>query len=384
MSRIKRGLSDTEEIPLSATDSEKKGPTDERNYETFFERSDASADETTLLLAGPRAVFGNEQASSDRNDQTRRRRRQRRVLSFAEQVDAITLSWHNVSVHAKVNAPKAKAKSSWLPCGKAEKVERRILNDVSGVSEPGTLTAIMGASSAGKTTLLNFLSSRNLSGVSYSGNVLVNGQDLGYGIRAITAYSQQRESFIGLLRVREHLWFHAQLRMDSHIPRKDRLLRVEEVLDETGLRKCADTCIGVPGKMKGISGGEMKRLSFASEVLMNPPILLCDEPTSGLDSFMAENVISTLKGLARKGKTVLVTIHQPSSEVYQLFDNLLLMSQGRVAYMGPAREALGFFKNVGYPCPSNFSPPDHFVHQLAVTPGKEAACQERIDFLIQK
>ena len=89
---------------------------------------------------------------------------------------------------------------------------------------------------------------------------------------------------------------------------------------QLGLTKCSNSRIGVPGKTRGISGGERKRLAFASEVLTNPPLLFCDEPTSGLDSFHAENVVRNLKALAAKGKTVVCTIHQPSSQVYALFD----------------------------------------------------------------
>lgn len=90
--------------------------------------------------------------------------------------------------------------------------------------------------------------------------------------------------------------------------------------NQLGLGKCADTQIGIPGKFVGISGGEKKRLAFASEVLTNPSLLFCDEPTSGLDSFMAENVVNTLRAMASRGKTVVCTIHQPSSQVYALFD----------------------------------------------------------------
>lgn len=91
--------------------------------------------------------------------------------------------------------------------------------------------------------------------------------------------------------------------------------------------------------MKGISGGERKRLSFAAEVLTNPSLMFCDEPTSGLDSFMALNVIQVLKTMAQSGKTVICTIHQPSSELYALFDKLLLLAEGRVAFLGSPEEA---------------------------------------------
>lgn len=87
----------------------------------------------------------------------------------------------------------------------------------------------------------------------------------------------------------------------------------------------------------------MKRLSFASEVLTNPPLMFCDEPTSGLDSFMALNVVQVLKRLAQTGKTIICTIHQPSSEVFALFDKLLLMAEGRVAFLGTQEEASNFF-----------------------------------------
>jgi ATP-binding cassette, subfamily G (WHITE), eye pigment precursor transporter len=148
----------------------------------------------------------------------------------------------------------------------------------------------------------------------------------------------QVDLFIGTLTVREHLIFQSQLRMDRHFSFEDRMRRVEEVITEIGLTKCADTMIGIPGRIKGISGGEMKRLAFASEVLTNPPLMFCDEPTSGLDAFMAQNVVSVLRDMAARGKTVIVTIHQPSSEVFAMFDRLLLMSEGRVAYLGKRKK----------------------------------------------
>lgn len=112
---------------------------------------------------------------------------------------------------------------------------------------------------------------------------------------------------------------------------------------QLSLTKCQNTIIGVPGRMKGLSGGERKRLSFASEALTDPPLLLCDEPTSGLDSFIAMNVVQVLKNLARKGKTVILTIHQPSSELFALFDKLVFMAQGRTAFFGTPDQAKSFF-----------------------------------------
>lgn len=101
--------------------------------------------------------------------------------------------------------------------------------------------------------------------------------------------------------------------------------------------------IGQTGVIKGLSGGEKKRLSFAAEVLTNPSLMFCDEPTSGLDSFMALNVVQVLKTMAQNGKTVICTIHQPSSELYALFDKLILLAEGKVAFMGTPEEANIFF-----------------------------------------
>jgi ABC-type multidrug transport system ATPase subunit len=103
--------------------------------------------------------------------------------------------------------------------------------------------------------------------------------------------------------------------------------------------------IGLPqAGIKGISGGEMRRLAFASEIITNPSILFADEPTSGLDSFMAMSVVDSMRELSRKGKTIVCTIHQPSSEIFEMFDKLYLMAEGRLAYSGPLHRATEFFK----------------------------------------
>ena len=134
--------------------------------------------------------------------------------------------------------------------------------------------------------------------------------------------------------------------MDKHLSYAERMDRVEEVLVEMGLSKCADTMVGEPERgIKGISGGEKKRLAFATEVLTNPQIMFCDEPTSGLDSYMAQNVIEVLKKMASNGKAVICTVHQPSSEVFAMFDHILLMAEGRTAFIGPTSKAMEFFSS---------------------------------------
>lgn len=145
---------------------------------------------------------------------------------------------------------------------------------------------------------------------------------------------------------------------------------------QLSLTECKDTIIGVLGRTKGLSGGERKRLSFASESLTDPSLLFCDEPTSGLDSFMADTVLQVLKKLAIKGKTIVLTIHQPSSELYSLFDKIMLMAEGRVAFMGSPVEATLFFDSLNLLCPTNYNPADFYVQMLATVPGHEAQSLE--------
>lgn len=251
---------------------------------------------------------------------------------------------------------------------------KHLLKNVSGIAYAGELLAVMGSSGAGKTTLLNVLAFRSPGGVQVSQSAVrsINGIPVtAKQIRSQCAYIQQDDLFIGSLTAREHLVFQAMLRLDRHMPYKDKIQRVDEVINELALAKCQNTIIGVPGRIKGLSGGERKRLSFASEALTDPMLLLCDEPTSGLDSFMAHNVLQVLKRLAQKGKTIVLTIHQPSSEIFRLFDKLLLVAEGRIAFLGSSDNASRFFTSLNAPCPTNYNPADFYVEMLAIVPGKE-------------
>ncbi|CAL4117650.1 unnamed protein product [Meganyctiphanes norvegica] len=288
--------------------------------------------------------------------------------------ERLTYSWSNINVYAE---------SQKQGCRKSKGVvqEKHILKNVSGICRPGELLAIMGASGAGKTTLLNVLTNRSSSALRIEGEMYMNGAVVDPSkLTKKSAYVQQEDLFIGVLTVKESLIFQATLRMDKNIPQKQRLARVEEVMIELGLTKCSDTLVGIPGRLKGISGGEMKRLAFACEVLTDPPLMFCDEPTSGLDSFMAQNIVEVMKDLAtRFNKCIISTIHQPSSEVFALFDRVLLMAEGRVAFLGYTSDAIKFLHSMGRPCPENFNPADFFISTLAIQPGQEDECRQWVD-----
>ncbi|CAJ0605958.1 unnamed protein product [Cylicocyclus nassatus] len=262
---------------------------------------------------------------------------------------------------------------------------RQILKGISGVALPGEVVAVMGASASGKTVFLNALLHRNLHGLIVEGDVLVNGQRIGSTITSVSAYVEQEDIFVGTLTVREHLMVMARLKLPSTFRESTRAARVDQVIRDMLLENSQSSRIGVPGITKGISGGEMKRLAFASKMLSNPPLLLCDEPTTGLDSHMAESVVKRLESLSiEKEKTVICTINQPSSEVFELFHKVVFISQGRVAFHGTPDEAITFFAKCGYVMPDHTNPADHFIDILAIWPDKEEKCKEKVNEICEQ
>ena len=244
------------------------------------------------------------------------------------------------------------------------KPQKEILNNISGIASPGDCIAIMGSSGAGKTTFLNTLANRNTLGKKITGQVLVNGKHLGSDISKISEYVQQDDLFYGEFTVREHLKFQANLR---NIKNADQ--RITDVISEMGLEDCADEKIGTPRSKKSISGGERKRLSFATKILKKPKIIFCDEPTSGLDSFLAHQVVNSLKKIARNGTIVITTIHQPPSETFNSFDKIILLAKGECAFIGKRTDAGKYFsEELNCPCPISYNPADHYINILSVDP----------------
>ncbi|KAL6527809.1 ABC transporter G member 15 [Orobanche minor] len=236
---------------------------------------------------------------------------------------------------------------------------KKLLHGLNGYAEPGRIMAIMGPSGSGKSTLLDSLAGRLSPNVVMTGNVLLNGKKrrLDYGV---VAYVTQEDVLLGTLTVRETLTYSAHLRLPTSMAKEEIKDIIEGSIMEVGLQDCADRQIG-NWHLRGISGGERKRLSIALEILVRPRILFLDEPTTGLDSAASFFVIQAIRNLARDGRTVISSIHQPSSEVFALFDDLYLLSGGEVVYFGEAKMAIKFFAEAGYPCPSRRNPSDHFL-----------------------
>ncbi|CAK4292427.1 unnamed protein product, partial [Aphanomyces euteiches] len=245
------------------------------------------------------------------------------------------------------------------------KQARPILTNAIGRCAPGELTAILGPSGSGKTTLLDILADRRASGF-ISGKVTVNGKRRdSTTFRLMASYVAQDDSLLGSFSVLETLRYAAQLSVASIVSSFETEQRVQAAIDDMGLRSCQDTLVGDIFR-KGLSGGQRRRLSIAIELLKQPTILLLDEPTSGLDSASTYNVVKYIKKLCSQNRTVVATIHQPSSIVYHMFSNIMILAKGQTVFFGPPTSALSHFASLGHRLPP-FTNPGEFYLQLVNT-----------------
>ncbi|XP_019371904.1 PREDICTED: ATP-binding cassette sub-family G member 8 [Gavialis gangeticus] len=246
--------------------------------------------------------------------------------------------------------------------------------------QSGQMLAIIGSSACGKTSLLDVITCRDHGGKIQSGQIIINGKPSTHQlVKKCVAHVRQDDRLLPNLTVRETLLFVAKLRLPRFFSDSQREKRVEDVIAELRLRQCANTRVGNE-YIRGVSGGERRRVSIGVQLLWNPGILILDEPTSGLDSFTAHNLVVTLSRLARGNRLVLLSIHQPRSDIFQLFDLVLLMTSGVTIYSGTARDMVQYFTELGYPCPKYSNPADFYVDLTSIdrqTKEKEMESQKR-------
>ena len=232
----------------------------------------------------------------------------------------------------------------------------------------------MGPSGSGKTTLLNLLARRHLRSSDRSGTVLTDGCELSNdSFQYLTSFVEQEDALIGSLTVRETLDFSLRLSpASSGLRHHQRASRVNALLRAFGLTDQADTLIGTPVR-KGVSGGQKRRASVASQLITNPSILFLDEPTSGLDSAASYSVISHLRDYAKTHNTlVIASIHQPATSTFHLFDKLLLLSQGQTCFFGRVEQVSDYFASIGQAIPLHTNPAEHLLDLV------------NIDFAVQR
>lgn len=239
--------------------------------------------------------------------------------------------------------------------------EKKLLDDVSGYVAPGKLTALVGESGAGKTTLLNVLAER-ISVGAVLGDRFVNGHPLPADFQAQTGYCQQMDTHLPETTVREALLFSAKLRQPKSVPLAEKEAYVDKCLKMVGLEAYANAIVGSLGVE------HKKRTTIGVELAAKPKLLLfLDEPTSGLDSQSAWAIVKVLRELANRGQAILCTIHQPSGELFQMFDRLLLLRKGgQTVYFGDIGERsstlLGYFERNGAPpCDRDANPAEYML-----------------------
>ncbi|XP_047315416.1 ABC transporter G family member 22-like [Impatiens glandulifera] len=227
----------------------------------------------------------------------------------------------------------------------ASTTEKHILNGITGSANPGEVLALMGPSGSGKTTLLGLLGGR-LRDHTPGGSITYNDQPYSKFLKSKIGFVTQDDVLFAHLTVKETLTYAALLRLPKTLTKQEKEKRALDVIYELGLERCKDTMIG-GSFVRGVSGGERKRVCIGNEIIINPSILLLDEPTSGLDSTTALRMVEILQDIAEAGKTVITTIHQPSSRLFHKFDKLILLGKGSLLYYGKACDSMVYFCSIG-------------------------------------
>ncbi len=283
------------------------------------------------------------------------------IFDAIQHEDRVALEFRSISAYVAPQFGPDAQRASINPFRQVPVSELKcILNAVSGRSEPGTMLALMGPSGSGKSTLLEVLGGRSSRSLRCKGQVLFNGEGLTKAVKRKLGYVAQDDLMHQCLTVFETLYYVALLRLPKSWSVDEKVARVERVIDVLRLQKARDTVIGGTSQ-RGVSGGERKRTSVGSELLINPKILLLDEPTSGLDSTIAMQLVQILRELASGGRSIITSIHQPSSRLMFMFDTLLCLSGGRTIYYGRAAAAHAYFASLGFEVEVGISMSDYVL-----------------------
>mmetsp|Transcript_15704 Transcript_15704/g.28662 ORF Transcript_15704/g.28662 Transcript_15704/m.28662 type:complete len:469 (+) Transcript_15704:1049-2455(+) len=289
------------------------------------------------------------------------------VTDIQPDIPQILLSWSDL----RLSIPVAKGQM------------KEILKGVSGEAIPGEVLAILGTSGAGKTTLINVLNGwvRNSKSRVITGEVKANGMLISeFEYSLYTGYVLQEDILLATMTVEECLNFSARLKLFGSDAFKKG--RAQAVMHELRLSDVKNSRIG-DEKLRGISGGEKKRVCIGVELVTNPSLLFLDEPTSGLDSFTALAMMKMVKEQANLGRTVICTLHQPSSQIVEVIDKLIVMSNGHIVYHDLPTNSRSHFEKLGYPFPPVGNPADFLMHIISsrdmVTESIDSRDQKLID-----
>ncbi|KAK7407611.1 hypothetical protein VNO78_09565 [Psophocarpus tetragonolobus] len=271
----------------------------------------------------------------------------------------ITLKFEDVSYSITLGRDKKGCVSSQKP-----KQTRTVLNGVTGMVGPGEVMAMLGPSGSGKTTLLTALAGR-LAG-KLSGSITYNNRPFSSSLRRNIGFVSQDDVLYPHLTVLETLTYAAMLKLPKSLTKEEKMEQVEMIIVELGLSPCRNSPVGGGAALfRGISGGEQKRVGIGQEMLVNPSLLLLDEPTSGLDSTTAQRIVTMLCSIAKNGRTVVTTIHQPSSRLYWMFDKVVVLSDGHPIFTGQTGRVMDYLGSIGFVPAFSFVNPADFLLDLA-------------------
>ncbi|CAK1540630.1 unnamed protein product [Leptosia nina] len=241
-----------------------------------------------------------------------------------------------------------KVRHTLLPGG-----SKTILNGVSGQFNAGEVSVIIGQSGAGKSSLLDILAGYTSP---TSGRICVNGRLRNEKLfRRRSCYILQDDRVQDMLTIEESLKFAAELKLGTHISTQQKLQRVEQIITSLGVSRARDT------RAIDLSGGQRKRLAIGLELVNDPPVMFLDEPISGLDISISKQLVYLLRRLARQGRTVVISMHQPSATLLDMVDRLYAIVGGRCGYMGAVSLLVPFLKEIDLICPAYHNPVDFFI-----------------------
>uniref|UniRef100_A0A803N4U2 ABC transporter domain-containing protein n=1 Tax=Chenopodium quinoa TaxID=63459 RepID=A0A803N4U2_CHEQI len=241
---------------------------------------------------------------------------------------------------------------------------KHLLRCITGKLMPGRVSAVMGPSGAGKTTFLSAVTGK-ATGCNVRGQILINGKNESvHSYKRIIGFVPQDDIVHGNLTVEENLRFSARCRLPGDLPKADKVLVVERVIEALGLQAIRDSLVGTVEK-RGISGGQRKRVNVGLEMVMEPSLLILDEPTSGLDSSSSLLLLRALRREALEGVNICMVIHQPSYALFKMFDDFILLAKGGLTvYHGPKKKVEEYFAGLGIIVPERVTPPDHYIDIL--------------------
>ncbi|KIW24222.1 uncharacterized protein PV07_09950 [Cladophialophora immunda] len=299
-------------------------------------------------MATPKDLPPSSDSSKDPSDMTKDLEKGLELSRHLTNSAVSTFSWSDVGVVVK---------------DRKTKQPLQILTSSCGSVKAGSVLALMGPSGSGKTTLLNVLAHRTsaMKG-EIQGKIMVNGRlTNASAVQQVSTYVEQEDAMIGILTLRETIDFAARLSVNGRISKKERLARVDELIESFGLQRQADTIVGTPLR-KGLSGGQKRRLSVASQLVTSPRVVFLDEPTSGLDSAASFECMKYIKLVAKQHNLIVIaSIHQPSTTTFQLFDQLMLLSEGRTCYFGPVSNIQSYFERIDRPVPLHINPAEFLL-----------------------